>query len=260
MTIQDRREDFTDLRGRVFVVTGAGGVIGSAVARRLASCGALIALADIIAPTDLESELCGSAAWAVDVRDPGAVSSLFEQTMRVFGRINGVVNAAGITSAGAFESITLDEWERVQAINLRGVFLCCQAALGPLRAQGGGRIINIGSVVAKNGGNPRPWLDPNELARAANAAYAAAKAGVHAMTLSLAKEAAQWNITVNAVAPGPIAGPMTKSFPDQLRDVIPQRRLGRPENVAAACAYLCSDDADFVTGEILDVNGGLWVD
>jgi len=180
--------------------------------------------------------------------------------MRVFGGVDGVINAAGVTSTGAFESIALDEWERVQTINLRGVFLCCQAALGPLRAQGGGRIINIGSVVAKNGGNPRPWLDENELTRAANAAYGAAKAGVHAITLALAKEAAQWNITVNAVAPGPIAGPMTKAFPDQLRDVIPLRRLGRPENVAAACAYLCSDDADFVTGEILDVNGGLWVD
>lgn len=260
MTVQERREFFTDLRGRVFIVTGAGGVIGAAVARRLFACGAMLALADIIAPTDLEAELCRSAAWAVDVRDPGAVVTLFEQTIAVFGRVDGVINAAGVTSMGAFESITLEEWERVHAINLRGVFLCCQAALAPLRAQGGGRIINIGSVVAKNGGNPRPWLDPDELTHAANAAYAAAKAGVHAMTLSLAKEAAQWNITVNAVAPGPIAGPMTKVFPDQLRDVIPQRRLGRPENVAAACVYLCSDDADFVTGEILDVNGGLWVD
>lgn len=129
-----------------------------------------------------------------------------------------------------------------------------------MKEAGWGRIVNIGSVVAKNGGNPRPWIDRSESSKAANAAYAAAKAGVHALTLSLAKEVASDGITVNAVAPGPIAGPMTTEFPEALIRQIPAGRLGAPNEVAAAVAWLCSADAAFVTGEIVDVNGGLWVD
>ena len=129
-----------------------------------------------------------------------------------------------------------------------------------MKANGGGRIVNIGSVLAKNGGNPRPWLDPGEQVRAGNAAYGAAKAGVHALTLYLAKELARWNITANAVAPGPIQSGMTATFPKPLADQIPMGRLGLPDEVAAAVAFLCSADAGFITGEIIDVNGGLWVD
>ena len=130
-----------------------------------------------------------------------------------------------------------------------------------MKAAGCGRIVNIGSVVAKNGGNPRPWIDRRESDDAANAAYAAAKAGVHALTLSLAKEVACSAVTVNAVASrtnrrandGRVSrGPRRRKFP--------VGRLGAPNEVAAAVGWLCSPDAGFVTGEIIDVNGGLWVD
>jgi NAD(P)-dependent dehydrogenase (short-subunit alcohol dehydrogenase family) len=140
------------------------------------------------------------------------------------------------------------------------VFLCCQAAIGPMRRQKYGRIVNIGSILAKNGGNPRPWIDRGEQQRAGNVAYGAAKAGVHAITFYLAKELAADGITVNAVAPGPIASPMTATFPPTLRALIPVGRLGEAAEVAAAVAFLASDEAAFITGEILDVNGGAWCD
>src|SRR5690606_21241048 len=114
-----------------------------------------------------------------------------------------LVTVAGVTSAGSYADITPEEWDRVQAVNLRGVFLCTQAAIAPMKAGGYGRIVNIGSILAKNGGNPTPWLDPSEQKGGANAAYGAAKAGVHALTMYLARELAASNITVNAVAPGP---------------------------------------------------------
>jgi NAD(P)-dependent dehydrogenase (short-subunit alcohol dehydrogenase family) len=189
-----------------------------------------------------------------------AVQALVKAVLEEFGRIDCLVTAAGVTSLGNFESITLEEWDRVHAINLRGVFLINQAVIAAMKAQTFGRIVNIGSVLAKNGGNPRPWLDANEQERAGNAAYGAAKAGVHALTLYLAKELAAHGITVNAVAPGPIASPMTTNFPQALMQQIPAGRMGQPEEVAAMVAWLCARENAFVTGEVIDVNGGLWMD
>lgn len=245
------------LAGRVALVTGGGGMIGQAVARRLAACGATLALADRTAPASVGDDcLC----LAADLADGAQVRALVADVLARFGRIDCLVTAAGVTSLGSFESITEEEWDRVHAINLRGVFLACQAVIAPMRDQAWGRIVNIGSVLAKNGGNPRPWIDPAEQERAGNAAYGAAKAGVHALTLYLAKELAAHGITVNAVAPGPIASPMTTSFPEALVRQIPAGRMGRGDEVAAAVQWLCSADAAFVTGEIVDVNGGLWMD
>jgi 3-oxoacyl-[acyl-carrier protein] reductase len=241
----------------VALVTGAGGMIGGAVARRMAEGGAQLALADREAPQPVGT---GSRSYAADLSDPTGVRSLAEAVMDDFGRIDCLVTAAGVTSLGSFETITPEEWDRVHAINLRGVFLACQAVIAPMKAQGFGRIVNIGSVLAKNGGNPRPWLDAGEQERAGNAAYGAAKAGVHALTLYLAKELAVHGITVNAVAPGPIASPMTQSFPEALVRQIPAGRLGQPDEVAGMAAWLCARESAFVTGEIIDVNGGLWMD
>ena len=123
-----------------------------------------------------------------------------------------------------------------------------------------GRIVNISSILAKNGGNPRPWIDPDEQKRAGNLAYGSAKAGMHALTSFLAKENAHRGITVNVVAPGPIATHMTRNFPETLRNLIPVGRMGTPDDVADAVAFLAGDSAGFITGEVLDVNGGSWMD
>ncbi len=245
------------LDGLVVLVTGGAGLIGPAVARWLAQGGARLALADRDEPASVGND-CRS--YAADLADPAEVRAVVDRTLADFGRIDCLITAAGVTSTGSFESIALEEWDRVHAINLRGVFLVNQAVIAPMRAQGAGRIVNIGSVLAKNGGNPRPWIDASEQERAGNAAYGAAKAGVHAMTLYLAKELAAHGITVNAVAPGPIASAMTTSFPEALIRQIPVGRMGKGDEVAAAVAWLCTPEAAFVTGEIMDVNGGLWMD
>lgn len=245
------------LDGMVALLTGGGGMIGQAVARRLSADGAQLALADRDLPPAVGD---AGRSYAADLADPRQVKALVQEVLADFGHIDCLVTAAGITSLGPIESITPEEWDRVHAINLRGVFLACQAVAAPMKAQGFGRIVNIGSVLAKNGGNPRPWIDPAEQERAGNAAYGASKAGVHALTLYLAKELAAHGITANAVAPGPIASPMTTSFPEALVRQVPAGRLGRGEEVASAVAWLCSRDNAFVTGEIIDVNGGLWMD
>ena len=245
------------LDGLVALVTGGGGMIGRAVARRLADGGARLALAD---RGVMETIGTDCACYAADLADEAAVQALVDGVLTDFGRIDCLIHAAGVTSTGSFESISADEWDRVQGINLRSVFLTNRAAIAPMRRQDFGRIVHIGSVLAKNGGNPRPWIDAAEQDRAGNAAYGAAKAGVHAMTLYLAKELACHGITVNAVAPGPVASPMTTDFPEALVRQIPAGRMGHPDEVASAVAWLCTREAAFVTGEIIDINGGLWMD
>jgi NAD(P)-dependent dehydrogenase (short-subunit alcohol dehydrogenase family) len=140
------------------------------------------------------------------------------------------------------------------------IFPACQAAMGPMRAQHYGSIINISSVLGKNGDNPRPWDDPAEQQNAANAAYGASKAGVHALTLFLARELAAHGITVNAVAPGPVASAIATNFPDTLRRLIPAGRVGSNTDLAAAVAFHAGERSAFITGEIPDVNGGMWCD
>lgn len=245
------------LEGLVALITGGGGMIGQAVAQELAGRGGRVALADLTRPEPVAGDC---RAYAADLADPEQIRAAVTRTLADFGRIDCLVTAAGVTSLGSFESISVEEWDRVHAINLRGVFLANQAVIAPMRQQQFGRIVNIGSVLAKNGGNPRPWIDPGEQQRAGNAAYGAAKAGVHALTLYLAKELAVHGVTVNAVAPGPIASSMTTGFPEALVRQIPAGRLGQPVEVASAVAWLCSREAAFVTGEIIDVNGGLWMD
>jgi 3-oxoacyl-[acyl-carrier protein] reductase len=250
--------------GRVAVVTGAAGAIGSAAAGMLGRRGAALCLADI-GPSPKTLEAVRQATDAVidvptDVTRVEAVRSLMDAACARFGRIDVLVNVAGVQSLGNAATLSEQEWDRVLAINLKGTFLCCQAVIAPMRRKGYGRIVNIGSLLGKNGGNARPWLDPGEQSGSANVAYGASKAAVHALTVYLAKELASQGITVNAVAPGPVQSVMTESFPERLRQLIPVGRMGTAEETAHAIAFLASECSGFITGEILDVNGGMWGD
>jgi 3-oxoacyl-[acyl-carrier protein] reductase len=252
------------LAEKTALITGAGGGIGSAVARALAAAGADLSLADLKPVATLAAELRATGRRVLDtptdVTQSGQVNALVEATLKALGKIDVLVNVAGTVSFGAAETLPEAEWERVLAVNLKGTFLCCQAVIGCMRARKYGRIINIGSILGKNGGNARPWLDRSEQAQASNVAYGVSKAGVHAMTMFLARELAADGITVNAVAPGPIASKMTENFPERLRNLIPVGRLGNADEVAQACLFLASGSSGYITAEILDVNGGMWGD
>jgi 3-oxoacyl-[acyl-carrier protein] reductase len=248
-----------ELEGKVALVTGGAGAIGAAVVHALAGAGATVVSADKVAPSVQEAQ-AGVHAAALDVTSRDEIARLVAGIVERHGTLDVLVNAAGVVSFGSAATLEEAEWDRVLDINLKGVFLACQAAIGPMKANGFGRIVNIGSVVGKNAGNARPWLDAAEQARAGNVAYGVSKAGVHMLTLFLAKELAAHGVTVNAVAPGPIATAMTTAFPDALRALIPAGRMGTPADVARAVLFLCAPDNGFVTGEILDVNGGMYCD
>ncbi len=249
---------------RVALVTGAAGGIGSAVAVELARNGCDVCVVDMVSAemTAAAVRIEGRRATVVvaDASRIDAVRNMVAQCLEAHGRIDILVNVAGVLSRGSVEQLAEAEWDRVLAANLKSVFLCCQAVIAPMRGQGYGRIVNIGSVLAKNSGNPRPWIDRREQDQAANAAYGVSKAGIHALTGFLAKELASSGITVNAVAPGPIASAMTGNFPDALRALIPVGRMGTADEVAVAVAFLAGERAGFITGEVLDVNGGMWCD
>jgi 3-oxoacyl-[acyl-carrier protein] reductase len=252
------------LVNRVAIITGASGGLGRATARRFAQEGARLCLADRV-PAGEILELVradGASAIAVetDVTVAGSVQAMVERTLAEFGKVDVLVNIAGVSSHGACDDVDEAEWDRVLRGNLTSVFLCCKAVLPAMRERGYGRIVNMSSILGKNGGNPRPWIDPQEQKRAGNLAYGASKAGVHALTYFLAKENAHHGITVNAVAPGPIATHMTRDFPQTLKNLIPVGRMGLPEDVADAVAFLAGDSAGFITGEVMDVNGGAWTD
>ena len=252
------------LAGRTALITGAGGGIGSAVARAFAAAGADVSLADLQPVTALAAELKAAGRRVLethcDITQSNEVRALIDATLKSLGKIDVLVNVAGTVSFGPAETLAEAEWERVLAVNLKGAFLCCQAVIAPMRAQKYGRIINIGSILGKNGGNARPWLDAGEQAQASNVAYGGSKAGVHALTMFLARELAAAGITVNAVAPGPIASKMTENFPQRLRNLIPVGRMGTADEVARACLFLADESSGYITAEILDVNGGMWGD
>lgn len=245
---------------KVAVVTGGAGGIGRAVAAALFAHGARVVAADLEGPERIDPAASGVQPLRLDVTRRDDVKRVMDETMTTFGRLDILVNVAGVVSMGSAEQLQEAEWDRVIDINLKGTFLCCQAAIVPMRHQGGGRIINLGSVIGKNGGNPRPWIDPAEQTRASNVAYGVSKAGVHSMTSFLAKELAASGITVNAVAPGPVASAMTTNFPATLKNLIPIGRMGSADEIAAAVLFLASPQASFITGEVLDVNGGIWCD
>ena len=229
--------------GRVAVVTGAGRGIGRRIAERFAEQGARVAGLDLAEP-----EVPGVLGIAADVTDPGAVDAAFDRAETELGPVELLVLNAGIFIVEPFASTTLDQWERTMAVNLTGPFLCAKRALPGMTETGYGRVLAIGSSAGVNGG--------------ANscAAYAASKAGLMCMAKSIANEYARAGITSNALAPTLIDTPMMDEQPEGIADRIPVGRLGTPDDIADLVTYLCSAHAGFVTGEVVDVNGGFLVD
>lgn len=245
--------------GQVAVVTGGAGGIGSALTHALLGQGATVVCADRTEPRLADGGARLRAAQ-LDVTRPQEVRRFMARVTQAEGRVDLLVNVAGVVSFGSAEALSEEEWDRVLDVNLKGTFFCCQAVIEPMRRQQYGRIVNIGSVVGKNAGNARPWMASEEQAGASNAAYGASKAGVHAITGFLAKELARYGITVNAVAPGPVATAMTTAFPEALVNLIPVGRMGRLDDVVRAILFLGSRENGFINGEVLDVNGGMWCD
>ena len=249
------------LKGRRALVTGAGGAIGSAVSALFRERGAHVIGVDQGAALNLENaDFRSDELVRVDVTSGLQLRALVARVTEQSGPIDTLVNIAGVVSFGSAQDLAEEEWDRVLDINLKGSFLACQAVIPGMRALAFGRIINLGSVVGKNSGNARAWLDPTEQQRAGNVAYGVSKAGVHVMTGFLARELAAYGITVNAIAPGPIATAMTTDFPPALKTLIPRGRMGTPGDVARAVEFLVRRESDFITGEVLDVNGGMWCD
>ena len=249
--------------GRVALVTGSNGVIGSAVVSALRAAGATVVCADGAATTawqDADDATLASQGVKLDVTDRASIFGLVSRVQDKLSAIDLLVNVAGVVSFGAAHDLAEAEWDRVIDVNLKGTFMACQAVIPGMKQLKFGRILNIGSVVGKNAGNARPWIDAAEQQRAGNVAYGVSKAGVHVMTGFLAKELAPHGITVNAIAPGPIATPMTTSFPAQLQALIPVGRMGQAQDIVRAALFLADRDAGFITGEVLDVNGGMLCD
>ncbi len=242
------------LHGKVALVTGASQGIGRATSLELAKAGAKIAAAarnaEKLATLVTEIRAAGGEALAVtmDVVDAAQVKAGFQQTLGHFGRLDILVNNAGIARDGLALRMKLEDWEAVLRTNLTGAHLCIQQALATMVRQRSGRIINVTSVVA-------------EMGNAGQANYVAAKAGLIGLTKAIAAEVASRNITVNAVAPGFIATPMTDALSQKVKDEmitrIPLARFGTDRDVAAAIVYLASDEAGYITGHVLDVNGGM---
>ncbi|PWH15725.1 MAG: NAD(P)-dependent oxidoreductase [Ardenticatenia bacterium] len=244
-----------ELAGRVAVVTGAARGIGLAIAQALIEHGAAMALWDVDAPAlEQAAHALGEAAWpcVVDVTIADAVHTAVRQVVDRFGALHILVNNAGICPMTPFEQISEPEWERVLAVNLKGAFLCCQAAW-PFLCDAGprGRIINISSVAGQMGGV------------SVGVHYAASKAGLIGLTKALAHRLAPYGVTVNCVAPGTTATEMTAAWSredlERAWARIPLGRLAQPDEIAAAVCYLASDRAAFITGATLDINGGLYV-
>jgi 3-oxoacyl-[acyl-carrier protein] reductase len=244
------------LKGKTVVVTGAAGAMGMAVVRAMLEQEAQVALVDIDA-LRLDSVvrfLRGTtAAVPCDVSDAAAVNAAHLQVQKVLGPVDVLVNNAGVLSNAKAEATDESEWRRLMAVNLDGAFYWARAVLPGMKQRGWGRIVNVTSLAAKTGG------------LTAGTAYATSKGGLASLTFSLAREAAAHGVTVNAVSPAYVKTPMvTEQLNDaQQRQILAQIPVGRfcePEEFAHAVCFLASPLSGFITGEVLDVNGGLHMD
>lgn len=244
--------------GKVAVVTGGASGIGRAVALALTSEGANVSIWDVDHDEAMKVvkkiRAGGGDAMAhkVDVALNSEIQNATRRVLSTWGRIDVLVNSAGICPVCNIENISESEWESVLSINLKGTFLCSRAVMGVMKKQKSGKIINFGSVAGKVGGI------------AVGAHYSASKAGVMCFTKSLARELAPYGVNVNGIAPGVIETDMTRNITggnwENYLATIPMGRIGKVEDVAKVAIFLASDDASYLTGEIIDVNGGQYMD
>jgi NAD(P)-dependent dehydrogenase (short-subunit alcohol dehydrogenase family) len=230
------------IEGRVAFVTGAARGIGHCIAETLRDQGARVAAGDLEAP-EIDSVL----GVEVDVADEAAVDRAFTHIETELAPVDLLVLNAGIFVIEPFEETSLDSWRRTLDVNLTGAFLCARRALPGMRERGFGRVVAIGSSAGKTGGAKSV------------AAYGASKAGIMAMAKSIASEYAGTGVTSNALAPALIDTDMVAAMPD-MRERVPLGRFGTKQEVADVVAFLCSDHSSFVTGEVVDVNGGFLID
>ncbi|HLX00098.1 MAG TPA: 3-oxoacyl-[acyl-carrier-protein] reductase [Candidatus Acidoferrales bacterium] len=245
-----------NLKDRVALVTGASQGIGRATALALAAAGAKVICAarneEKLAGVAAEISATGAEARAIkmDVADSEQIKAGFKEIIERFGRLDILVNNAAVTRDTLALRMKAEDWEAVLKTNLTGAYVCIQQALGVMLRQRYGRIINVSSVVAQTG-------------NAGQANYVAAKAGLIGLTKAIAVEIASRNITVNAVAPGFIGTPMTEGLSQQVKDAmlarIPLNRMGTDAEVAAAIVFLASEEAGYITGHVLDINGGMYM-
>jgi 3-oxoacyl-[acyl-carrier protein] reductase len=246
------------LKDRVAIITGGARGIGKAVALTLMREGAKVVLVDVdkdrLEALQKEIEGKGGVAIAVrcDITKGPEVKGMTAQIHKTFGRIDILVNNAGIIRRGTIETMTEEDWDRVIEVNLKGTFNCCKAVVEIMKQQSYGKIVNVSSIAGKMG----------DITSAPG--YGSSKAGVDALTKTLARQLAPYGINVNAVSPHAIETEMSAQWSEERRKEIiasiPLGRLGKPEDVANAVLFLVSDDASFITGEILDVNGGALMD
>jgi NAD(P)-dependent dehydrogenase (short-subunit alcohol dehydrogenase family) len=243
----------------VAIVTGSAGGIGESAARALAARGHRLIIADIqsdaaeTTAARMRSEGITADAVPVDVTQPPSAASLVERTLALHGRIDVLVNNAGIESPTPFLDITLETFDRVMRVNTTSVWICCQAVIPVMLRQGKGSIVNVSSIAGQRGGGIM-----------GTAAYSTSKGAVIAMSKALAREFAKSGIRVNAVAPGATATALAQRQIDRLppdtldriKAATPMGRLGQPHEIAALIAFLASDDASFMTGHVYNVDGG----
>ncbi len=243
-----------ELKGKIAMVTGSGRGIGRRIALEMAGCGADVAVLDIDeqSASSVSGELSAlgvrSRAFRCDVSDSAEVEKVVEEVLRDFGRIDILVNNAGITRDTLLLRMKEEEWDLVLRVNLKSAFNCTKAVARHMLKQKSGRIINISSVIGLMG-------------NAGQANYAASKAGLLGFTRSVARELASRGITVNAVAPGFIQTEMTAVLPEEVKkrlmEQVPLGSLGLPEDVAVTEAFLASDKARYITGQVINVDGGM---
>ncbi len=243
-------------KDRVSLVTGASQGIGEAIAEELGREGATVVLVDIQKDKleQVAARLAGlgikALPYEADVTDSARAAQVVDEVVGSLGRLDHLVNNAGITRDSLLLRMKEEDWDLVLRVNLKGAFNFSRAALKPMFSARYGRIVNIASVVGLMGN----FGQTN---------YAASKAGLIGLAKSLAREVAARGITVNCVAPGYIATPMTEKLPEEVKkgflDIIPMKRFGLPEEVARAVKFLCSEEAAYITGQVINVNGGMYM-